>query len=102
MIQNGALEIAGSGLAAATTRLGVSAHNLANLQSEGFRPLRVLSQGVPGGGTMTQVAPAPQAREVDLAHEIVSQLLAAREFEASLRVAGSALDLQGRLIDLLA
>jgi len=88
--------IAQSGLEAATTRLNVSANNLANALTDGFQPSRVSSAEVPGGGVTSSVSkavdPLAEARAdrallatsgTDLVSEIVAQSTAARLFEAN-------------------
>ncbi|MBK9516460.1 MAG: flagellar basal body rod protein [Anaeromyxobacter sp.] len=50
--------IAASGLAAASARLGVSAHNVANALTPGFQPGRVEVSEVAGGGVATRVGQA--------------------------------------------
>jgi flagellar basal-body rod protein FlgC len=51
----GATAIAASGLRAATRRLEVAAHNIANLNTDGFVPSRVLDTTVPEGGVQSAV-----------------------------------------------
>ena len=107
----GPLSTALSGLQTEAKRLAVSADNVANARSlghrvtsegdnGGFRPARVISQPLPGGGVTGQVVPiepasvlvpGSQAGEaglvalanVNLAEEFVSQILAQRAYEAS-------------------
>jgi hypothetical protein len=90
--------IALSGLRAAGTRLGASAHNVANLTTPGFRPLGVRQLSQPGGGTRAVVVRLPGP--VDLAHEAVERLRAGYAFRASLRVLGADAALKGTLADL--
>jgi flagellar basal body rod protein FlgG len=86
--------IALSGLQSAALRLAASAHAVANLNTDGFRPLRVTQSAVPGGGVAARVAQAPSPEPVDLAQEIAAQIQARAQFIASLRVflANRALD----------
>jgi len=89
--------IAQSGLDAAATRVGISAHNVANALTAGFVPSRVSSAELAGGGVTTSVAPAvdpgAEARadqamlapsRTDLVTEIVAQGEAARLHQANL------------------
>ena len=88
--------IAQSGLEAASTRLDVSAHNVANALTPGHAPLRVDAAEQPAGGVTTAVSrppdPLAEARAdaallagsgTDLVAEVVAQSTAARLFEAN-------------------
>lgn len=77
--------IAYSGLQAAQTRLQVSAHNVANSQTEGFRPLQVDQSTQPGGGVSTQVLRSSQPG-AGPEGDVVAQLQAKNAFLANLRV----------------
>ncbi len=85
----GPLSAAASGLAAQAKKLQVSAHNTANVSTEGFVPQEVaLSEG-PGGGVRAEVlppTPSEPAPYVDLAHEAVDRIQASRAYEANLAV----------------
>ena len=102
------LGIALSGIQSAQARIGASAHNIANLQTPGFRPLRAHQTSVAsqasglGGGSQVHVAQEPAPREVDLARELLDQMLAGHQLMANLRVAGSLNELRGTLVDLFA
>jgi len=89
--------IAQSGLDAAATRVGVSAHNVANALTDGFVPSRVAAADLAGGGVTTSVAkaldPVAEARadqamlapsRTDLVTEIVAQRAAVRLYQANL------------------
>jgi len=78
--------IALSGLAAASTRLQASAHDVANANTPGFTPHRVSLQESPGGVRAVVEQEAPPGFGVDLAAERVEQLVAARAYEANLAV----------------
>lgn len=86
-----------SGLQAAATRVGVSAHNVANALTDGFVPSRVTSAEVAGGGVTTAVTPVRDAlaearadeallapSRTDLVTEVVAQQAATRLFQANL------------------
>ena len=98
----GALSIAASGLRSAELRLAASAHNVANLTTPSFRPLRTIQTSLEGGGSSAQVRQEPRAREVDLAHEVVEQMLATYQFKASARTFAVVAETRGHLVDLLA
>jgi flagellar hook protein FlgE len=109
----GAFEIALSGLQAAELRLGVSAHNVANALTEGFRPSRVEAREAPEGGVVAcAVAPNDPAVEaridgavltgVDLAGEMVAQMLASASFRANLATLRAADEMTAALVDVKA
>lgn len=98
----GALEIAATGMRSAEVRLGASAHNVANLTTADFRPLRTVQTALEGGGSVAVSRQEAQPREVDYAREVVEQLLAASQFRASLRVFAVAAENDRHLVDLLA
>ena len=77
--------IAISGLQAAQTRLQVSAHNVANSQTEGYQSLQVEQSTQSGGGTATQVTRSSQP-SAGLEGDVVAQLQAKNAFLANLSV----------------
>jgi flagellar basal body rod protein FlgC len=85
----GPLSAAASGMVAQTRRLEASASNIANAETAGYVPQHVaLSEG-PGGGVVAQVLapdPAEPAPRVDIEHEFVDRISAARAYEANLAV----------------
>ncbi len=91
-----------SGLGSSTTRQAVSAHNVANLLTEDFRPLRTEQAERQGGGSEARVSQAEDPAPVELSHEIVEQIRARVQFEASLGVLRTSSELTGQLVDLLA
>lgn len=97
-----ALRIGLSGMHAAQMRLGVSAHNTANLTTRDFRPQQVSAVARADGGTQASVRSASAASLPDLARETVAQISARSDFAASARVVGVAAEMRGQLIDLLA
>ncbi len=94
-------ELSKSALRAQATRLSASAHNVANLNTAGFRPQRVRLEALAQGmGVMARVEPAasdppvsvpdlPNDRallgysQVDLVVETVTRLTAQRAYEAN-------------------
>lgn len=74
-----------SGLQAAQTRLQVSAHNVANSQTEGYQSLQVEQSTQAGGGVGTQVTRSSQP-STGLEGDVVAQLQAKNAFLASLSV----------------
>jgi flagellar hook protein FlgE len=96
------LTIAASGMRSAELRLGASAHNVANLNTPDFRPLRAHQSSRAGGGSQVRVVQEARPQAVDLAREIVEQMLAKLQHGASLRVLVTASETRGSLVDLLA
>ena len=89
--------IAASGLRAASTQLEASAHNVANVSTDGFRPVRTVTTAQREGGVSARIAPAEDpalaalgrvegGSGTDLAEETVQRMLAQRAFLANLAV----------------
>ena len=96
------LTIAVSGVRSAEVRLASSAHNVANLTTDSFRPLRTEQTSVAGGGSVARLRQETQPRPVELTHEILEQIRASLQFKASLRVFATTAEMRGQLVDLLA
>lgn len=111
-----AIDIALSGLTAFAKKLDVSAHNVANVNTDGFHKSRVEAVEVGTGGVLPVVqkddSPGPsvlkdrgygaaqvELSNVDLGGEAVTQIVAQRGFEANLRTLKTADDLLGSIID---
>jgi flagellar basal body rod protein FlgG len=86
-----------SGIASGLRRQQVVSHNVANLLTEDFRPLRARQSEVQAGGSRVEVERAASPEPVDLAQQFVEQSLAGLQTRASLRVMDTALDLLGEL-----
>jgi flagellar hook-associated protein FlgK len=95
---NSISSIASSGMAAAQTRLQTSAHNVANLQTEGFKRQQVTQTAQNGGGVNTTLSRSEQVGPA-LEADVVSQLQAKNEFLANLAVFKTANKMQGALLD---
>ena len=91
-----------AGITSAAKTRGVASHNIANLQTEDFRPLRARQIEGSGGNPTVVVDQAPAPEEVDLARELVDGLVSDVQARASFRVIDDSLDLVGQLIDELA
>ena len=91
-----------SGIHAALSRLGNSAHNTANLLTEDFHPLSTGMRPLASVGVEAVTTRARDPLPVDWLHEFVQQRLSVHHFRASARVAGAALEMRGFLIDLRA
>ena len=93
--------IATSGMRAADAALRTSAHNLANLETAGFRRERALNttraeSGVEASTQRTQVEGSA------IAQDLVAQLQAKNAFLANLAVFRSGAQATGNLLDVLA
>jgi flagellar hook-associated protein FlgK len=97
---NSIASIALSGMNAASLGLASAAHNVANLQTPGFRRQLTVQEALPEGGVAVDVTQARVAGDA-LAEDVVQQMSAAYSFKANLmtlrthdRMLGSLLDLQ--------
>lgn len=93
-----------SGMRAAQARLDSSAHNVANVQTPGFRRQQVTqSEGAAGGGVDAQVQQAGQSGGpdgfADLAGDLVEQRMSLYSFAANLRTVQTQDELLGTLLD---
>lgn len=106
--------IAQSGLEVASLTLDVSAHNVANTLTEGFRPGRVEPAELEAGGVTATVTrpPDPLAEvradrallvpsNVDLARELTSQTRAAAVYRANLAALETAQQLERDTVEAL-
>jgi flagellar basal body rod protein FlgG len=96
------LAIAASGMRSSEVRIAASAHNVANLLTPSFRPLRVHQSVLEGGGSTASVRRADMPEDVDLLREFVEQMQAKLQFQSSARFFSAASETSGHLIDLLA
>ena len=96
------LQSALSGIQSAHARIGVSAHNLANLGTEEFKPLYARQISRSEGGSEVHLQQDPNPRDVDVARELVDQMLASHQAEASARVVETVNELKGTIIDMVA
>lgn len=92
--------IAVSGIHAAATRLDVSAHNVANDQTPGFRR-QVVHQSQETAGVVASVGKADEIG-TDLAAEMVEQAAASYTYKANLKTIQTQDQLTGSLLDLKA
>ena len=97
----GALSSALSGIASAHTRVAVASHNVANLLTEDFRPLRSHQSSRATGGSVADVVQADQPEPVSVAREFVDAELASVQARSSARLIKVELDLVGGLLDIL-
>jgi len=95
-----------SGMRAAQWRLDTSAHNVANLQTPGFRRQQVAQTAQPGSGGVNALVvrePATQAQGADgfdrLAEDLVDQRMSLYSFAANLRTVQTQDAVLGSLLD---
>jgi flagellar hook protein FlgE len=98
---NSISSIAISGLNAASARLGVAAHNVANAVTPAFHRQEVQQSTQAGGGVATRVAQVRQPGS-DLAADMVGQKVALYSFKANLRTLQVEHEMLGTLLDLKA
>ena len=87
-----------SGMQTAMLQLGTAAHNIANLQTSGFRRQQVVQQTHPEGGVVTAVAQAAQPGAA-LAGDLVQQMTAIYLFKANLQMLQTEHRMLGSLLD---
>lgn len=87
-----------SGMKAAQTSLDASAHNLANLQTEGFRRQRVMQSTQADGGLTTSLSRSSEAGNA-IETDLVGQLVAKNQFLANLAVFKTGDQMMGSLLD---
>ena len=95
---NSISSIALSGLNAAQTSLNASAHNVANLATEGFKRQETVQTEQPGGGVQASVRRAETAGNA-LETDVVTQLQAKHSFIANLAVFKTSNQMAGALLD---
>ena len=108
----GIMSIAMAGLNAASSRLSVHAENIANLGTEGYRPLTPVQTTGSAGEPVLRAARQPQAQQrvagtdfvepqSDLAAEIVGSLQSETAYKASAKLIKTAQDLDKTLLDII-
>lgn len=95
---NAISSIALSGLQAAQTRLGSSAHNVANAMTPNFRRQVVAQQTAAHGGVTTTIQRSAVAGDA-LAEDLVSMKLAQHLYTANLQVLRTQDQMLGTLLD---
>ena len=112
---NNTIKIGLSGLTAASTRLQVSASNIANINStsstgfaddldnltskDAYRPKSVRQEPLKYGGVKAHVVDTPIGTEVSLAHEIVQLKVAEHTYKANAAVIKTAFEVEKTLLD---
>lgn len=87
-----------SGMHAAQAALDVSAHNIANLQTPGFRRQQVVQSKAPDGSVTTDRITASHPGD-DIEADVVAQLQAKHGFLANLAVFRASDRMLGALLD---
>jgi len=112
-----AIHTALSGLTAFAKQIEVVSHNVANVNTDGFKKSRTEFVEIETGGVLpvvqkdnsagpavlkdTSYGPAQvELSNVDLAEEAVNQIVAQRGFEANLRTLKTADDMLGSILDM--
>lgn len=90
--------IALSGMNAAQTTLNSSAHNIANMNTTGFRRQEVVQTAQTDGGVSTSLSAAAAAGP-SLVTDVVAQLQAKNSFLANLTVFKTSDKMAGTLLD---
>ncbi len=93
--------IAVSGVQAASTRLDVSAHNIANAQTPDFHRQVVHQQSQETAGVMTSVGKAEEVGP-DVAADLVEQMQASYSYKANLRTIQTQEQMVGSILDVKA
>lgn len=111
-----AIHTALSGLTAFVKQLNVSAHNLANVNTDGFKRSETSFVEAPNGGVLPVIQKdnSPGATvlknshqglvpieisNVDIGTELINQMIAQRGFEANLQTMKTADDMLGSILD---
>ena len=84
---------------ASQTALNASAHNIANMNTDGFRRQEVVQNAQAGGGVTTTLATA-SAEGASLETDVVAQLQANNSFLASLAVFKTSDKMAGVLLNI--
>ena len=90
--------IASSGLQASQLRLGVAAHNVANLQTPQFQRQGVTQQASSSGGVTASISNTGQTG-TRLEEDMVAQMSATYSFKANLQTLRTADQMMGTLLD---
>jgi flagellar hook protein FlgE len=91
--------IALSGMQAAQTSLGATAHNIANLATPGFRRQTVEATPLAGGGGVTTTVHQASEAGEDMATDMVGLLTSKHAFLANLAVFRTGDRMLGSLLD---
>lgn len=93
----GAVGASLSGLDFQRARLSASSHNVANVVTEDFQPIRAVASAGPDGGVRTQIVELPGPPTV--MHELVDQKAAVAAYQANVSVLKTADEMTQSLLD---
>lgn len=96
---NAANGIAQSGIEAYSTKMEVTANNIANVNSEDFTASRVTMKETRNGGVDAQVSQT--ADRVDISREAVEMLATTAGFKANLQVLKTNSEMSQSLLDII-
>lgn len=106
ILASSATQIGLSGMQAAQTRLNVTAHNVANVQTEGFQRQRVEQTANAETGGVTARVTRPETatgQNVDaLVEDMVEQKMAKNTYLANLQTVKTEQEMMGNLLDIQA
>lgn len=92
-----------SALGALGVSLDVTAHNIANVSTEGYHPLRAtLSEGSGGQGVQAEVSRLSGSSGVDVAGEMVNLMQTSTAFSANATMIRAAEETSGTVLNLIA
>ena len=98
---NDITSISQSALSAYQTMVNNTANNVANLTTEGYKPLETRMQDTAGGGVIARTARDENAYTVDLSKEMVDLITADIGVKANIEALKSAQDTQKSIVDIL-
>jgi len=90
-----------TGIYAYTTLLNNTANNVANMNTDGYKPLETIMQESSSGGVNAVTTMSANADNVDLSTEAVDMITAATGFKASISVLKTDQEMQKSIIDLV-
>lgn len=105
-----------SGMNAASGTLRVSANNIANINTDGFKKVTAIARDVRGGGVALEIAESSahvihgkpdvvdiaQPSNVSLVDESVNQIVARHQFTANVAVLKTSVKVGNEILDVLA
>lgn len=92
-----------TGMSAAQSKLNASAHNIANLSTQGFTRQEVVqSTAVSGSGTQTSLRSSPAGVGNNLEADLIQQLQSALTYQANVSVLKTNNQVMGTLINIKA
>lgn len=94
--------VAVSALDAGGIRLAVTANNIANMNTEGFRPSTVVQEENKTGGVRVSAIKEQGSDEVDLSREAVELIITETSFRANIKVLQADEEMIKTLLDIKA